>query len=280
MSRPQRYLLAGVMGSPIMHSRSPAIHNHWLAERGLLGRYVPLAVTPDGLEKALRALHPLGFSGVNLTIPLKEMALPLLDEVDPVARAIGAVNCVVVGEDGRLRGYNYDAFGYVESLREAAPAWRAGAGPAVVLGAGGASRALIAGLLDEGAPQIRLANRTLERAQALAAEFGPRVVPVRWEERSEALAGAALLVNATSMGMKGQPPLEIALDPLPSGALVSDIVYAPLETELLAAARARGHVAVDGLGMLLHQARPAFEKWFGVRPDVTPRLRAEIEATL
>ncbi len=280
MPHAEKYLLAGVMGFPIMHSRSPAIHNYWLAEYGMLGHYAPLAVKPDGLEKALRALHPLGFAGVNLTIPLKELALPMLDEVDPVAQAIGAVNCVVVDDDGRLRGFNYDAFGYVESLRETAPDWRANQGPAVVLGAGGAARAILAGLLAEGAPEIRLANRTPERAQQLATEFGARVRAIAWDEREEALAGAALLVNTTSMGMTGQPPLEIALDDLPAGALVSDIVYAPLETDLLARAKRRGGRAVDGLGMLLHQARPAFRDWFGPMPKVTPELRRKIEASL
>ena len=263
-----------------MHSRSPAIHNHWLVEYGLLGHYAPLAVKPEGLEKALRALHPLGFSGVNLTIPLKELAMPLLDEIDPVARAIGAVNCVVVGQDGSLRGFNYDAFGYVASLRDAAPGWRASSGPAVVLGAGGAARAILAGLIGEGAKEIRLANRTLERAQKLAAEFGPRVKAVEWDERDDALSGAALLVNTTSMGMIGQPPLDISLDALPAHALVSDIVYVPMETDLLAQARKRGLKGVGGLGMLLHQARPAFRDWFGPMPKVTPELRRRIEASL
>jgi shikimate dehydrogenase len=280
MPHADHYLLAGVMGFPIMHSRSPAIHNHWLAEYGLLGHYAPLAVKPEGLEKALRALHPLGFSGVNLTIPLKELAMPLLDEIDPVARAIGAVNCVVVGAHGKLRGFNYDAFGYVESLREAAPAWRADSGPAVVLGAGGAARAILAGLIGEGAKEIRIANRTFERAQKLAAEFGPSVHAIDWDEREDALDGAALVVNTTSMGMSGQPPLDLALDALPTTALVSDIVYVPLETDLLAQARKRGIKAVDGLGMLLHQARPAFRDWFGPMPKVSPELRKKIEASL
>jgi shikimate dehydrogenase len=280
MSHQKRYLLAGVMGCPIMHSRSPRIHNLWLAEHGLIGHYAPLLIEPAGLEKALHALAPLGFSGVNLTIPLKELALNIVDRIDPLAQSIGAINCVVVGSDGALEGYNYDAFGFVASLREQAPDWRADSGPCVVLGAGGASRAIIAGLLAEGAPEIRLANRTLERAQRLAAEFGARVKPLDWREREGALTGASLLVNCTSMGMVGQPPLQIALDDLPKGALVSDIVYAPLETQLLANARARGNVAVDGLGMLLHQARPAFQKWFGILPDVTSALRKTIEATL
>jgi shikimate dehydrogenase len=280
MSHQKRYLLAGVMGSPIMHSRSPRIHNLWLAEHGLTGHYAPLLIEPAGLEKALRALAPLGFSGVNLTIPLKELALDIVDRIDPLAQRIGAINCVVVGADGALEGYNYDAFGFIESLREQAPDWRADSGPCVLLGAGGASRAIIAGLLGEGATEIRLANRTLERAQSLAAEFGSKVKPLDWREREAALGGASLLVNCTSMGMVGQPSLEIALDDLPTRALVSDIVYVPLETQLLANARARGNAAVDGLGMLLHQARPAFHKWFGVLPDVTPALRKAIEANL
>lgn len=280
MTNQKRYLLAGVMGSPIMHSRSPKIHNSWLAEHGLIGHYAPLLVEPAELETALRALAPLGFSGVNLTIPLKELARNVVDRVDPLAASIGAINCVVVASDGALEGYNYDAFGYIASLREQAPNWRADAGSCVLLGAGGASRAIIAGLLAEGAPEILLANRTLERAQALAGEFGARVKPLAWDEREGALAGASLLVNCTSMGMTGQPELEISLEDLPKGATVSDIVYAPLETQLLARARARGHVGVDGLGMLLHQARPAFQKWFGILPDVTPDLRRAIEATL
>ncbi len=280
MPHADHYLLAGVMGFPIMHSRSPAIHNHWIAEYGLLGHYAPLAVKPEGLEKALRALHPLGYAGVNLTIPLKELALPLLDEIDPVAQAIGAVNCVVVEKNGRLRGVNYDAFGFVASLQEAAPGWRANAGPAVVLGAGGAARAVLAGLIGEGAKEIRLVNRTYERAQKLAAEFGPSVQALDWDERESALDGAALLINTTSMGMLGQPPLDIALHGLPADALVTDIVYAPLETDLLAQARHRGLKGVDGLGMLLHQARPAFRDWFGPMPGVTPDLRRKIEASL
>jgi shikimate dehydrogenase len=185
-----------------------------------------------------------------------------------------------VAENGLLRGFNYDAFGFVESLREAAPALRIGASPAVVLGAGGAARAILAGLIGEGAKEIRLANRTFERARQLASEFGPSVQPVEWDEREGALSGAALLVNTTSMGMTGQPPLEIALDGLADTAVVSDIVYAPLETDLLAQARRRGLTCVDGLGMLLHQARPAFRDWFGPMPKVTPELRRKIEASL
>ena len=280
MSHPDRFLLAGVMGWPIMHSRSPKLHGYWLEHYGLAGAYVPLAIKAEGLEAALRALPALGFAGCNLTIPHKEAALRIVDEASPLARRIGAVNCIVVRADGSLEGRNYDAFGFTESLRERAPDLRFDAGPAVVIGAGGASRAILAGLMDEGVPEIRLINRSPARAQALAAEFGAPVRAVPWEAKAQALEGAAILVNTTSQGMVGEAPLDLALDALPVSALVVDIVYAPLETPLLAAARARGNRVVDGLGMLLHQARPAFEAWFGIDPKVTPELRALIEATL
>ncbi len=280
MSHPDRFLLAGVMGWPIMHSRSPRLHRYWLDHYGLAGAYVPLAIKAEGLEAALRALPALGFAGCNLTIPHKEAALRIVDAASPLARRIGAVNCIVVRADGSLEGRNYDAFGFTESLRERAPDLRFAAGPAVVIGAGGASRAILAGLMDEGVPEIRLINRSPARAQALAAEFGEPVRAVPWEARAKALEGAAILVNTTSQGMVGEAPLDLALDALPVSALVVDIVYVPLETPLLAAARARGNRVVDGLGMLLHQARPAFEAWFGIDPKVTPELRALIEATL
>jgi shikimate dehydrogenase len=280
MSHPDRFLLAGVMGWPIMHSRSPKLHGYWLEHYGLAGAYVPLAIRAEGLEAALRALPALGFAGCNLTIPHKEAALRIVDEASPLARRIGAVNCIVVRADGSLEGRNFDAFGFTESLRERAPDLRFDTGPAVVIGAGGASRAILAGLMDEGVPEIRLINRSPARAQALAAEFGAPVRAVPWEARAQALVGAAILVNTTSQGMVGEAPLDLALDALPVSALVVDIVYVPLETPLLAAARARGNRVVDGLGMLLHQARPAFEAWFGIDPKVTPELRALIEATL
>jgi shikimate dehydrogenase len=268
------------MGWPVMHSRSPLIHNQWLAEHGLTGAYLPLAIKPEGLAAALRALAPLGFSGCNLTIPHKEAALALVDSLTPAARAIGAVNCVTVGLDGALTGANHDGFGFVASLSEALPAWQADAGPAVIVGAGGGARAVVYSLIAEGTPEIRLVNRTRKRADALAAALGGPVRVVPWERRREALAGAALLVNTTSQGMAGQPPLDLPLDPLPRDAVVVDIVYVPRVTPLLAAARARGNPALDGLGMLLHQARPAFRDWFGIMPEVTPALRAAIEATL
>ena len=280
MSHPDRFFLAGVMGWPIMHSRSPKLHGYWLDHYGLAGAYLPLAIRAEGLEAALRALPALGFAGCNLTIPHKEAALRIVDEASPLARRIGAVNCIVVRADGSLEGRNYDAFGFTQSLRERAPDLRFDAGPAVVIGAGGASRAILVGLMDEGVPEIRLINRSPARAQALAAEFGGPVRAVPWEARAQALEGAAILVNTTSQGMVGEAPLDLGLDALPVSALVVDIVYVPLETPLLASARARGNRVVDGLGMLLHQARPAFEAWFGIDPKVTPELRALIEATL
>ena len=276
----QVYRLAGVMGFPVMHSRSPLLHNHWLAEHGLTGHYVPLAVQPPNLALALRALPALGFAGVNLTIPHKEAALRLVDRVDEMALRIGAVNCVAVSEDGRLEGYNYDAFGFIASVKETEPGWSAADGRIAILGAGGAARAIIAGLLAEGAADILLMNRTRERADALALEFGARVKTADWAQRSAAIDGCAMLINTTSMGMQGQSELEIDLLRLSAGAIVCDIVYAPLRTALLHRAAKRGARTVDGLGMLLHQARPAFARWFGVLPQVTRALRRKIEATL
>jgi shikimate dehydrogenase len=275
-----RFILAGVMGDPVAHSRSPLIHNHWMEEHGLNGRYVLLHVRIDRLEAALRGLPALGFAGCSLTLPHKIKALAFLDHVTPEALAIGAVNCIVVQEDGSLRGLNTDVYGYIANLREQAPDWRQGAAPAVVLGAGGAARAVIAGLLGEGVPKVRLANRTRAAADELAGVFDARVQVVDWSERSEALDGAGLLVNTTSLGMAGKPPLDIALDALPAGATVSDIVYVPLETPLLAAARQRSLAVSDGLGMLLHQAVPSFAAWTGVTPAVTPALRSKAVASL
>src|SRR5262245_8715494 len=232
MAHGDRYLLAGLMGWPVMHSRSPALHNYWLAQHKLAGSYLPLAIKADGLRAALRALPALGFAGCNLTIPLKETALGLVDMVDPLARRIGAMNCVVVGPDGSLAGYNHDAFGYVESILEAKPDCRADAGPIVVIGAGCGARAVLVSLLDRGAREIRLVNRTPARAQALARELGGPLRALSWDDRHAALKDAAMLVNTTNQGMAGEPPLPLALDALPVRALVSDIVYIPRETPL------------------------------------------------
>ncbi len=267
------------MGWPISHSRSPLIHSHWIAEHGLRGAYVPLAVNPVHLPQALAGLKVLGFAGCNLTLPHKIEALPWLDETDTVAKRIGAVNTLTVRADGSLHGTNTDAFGFIQSLHEAHTTWRADTGPAVVLGAGGAARAVVWALADAGAKDIRLLNRSADKAQAMADEFGPCVKALEWSERHAALDGAALLVNTTTQGMQGQPTLDLQIDALPAQALVSDIVYTPLQTDLLVRAAARGHPTVNGLGMLLHQARPAFASWFGVMPEVTPALWAKVLAT-
>ncbi len=274
-----RFILAGVMGWPVAHSRSPVIHNHWIAQHGLRGSYVLLPVRPERLEDAIRGLGALGFAGCNVTVPHKVSAMALMDDLHPVARRMAAINTIVVREDGSLYGMNNDGAGWMQSLRDADPAWRGDAGPALVLGAGGAARAIVVALLDEGVPEVRLTNRTRERAEALAQEFGPRVKVVDWKERNAAMAGVGLLVNTTTQGMHGQPALDVALDDLPTTALVSDLVYIPQETPLLAAARQRGHRTVGGLGMLINQARPAFQAWFGVLPEVTPGLRAAVQAT-
>ena len=280
MPHPEKFLLAGVMGWPIMHSRSPMLHNYWLGKHGLVGRYVPLAVTVERLAAALRALPALGFSGCNLTLPHKVEALKIVDEVHETAHRIGAINCVIVRPDGSLHGVNNDGWGYVESVVERVPGWRADAGPVVIVGAGGGARAIIVSLLDRSAREIRLVNRSLARAGEVRRQIGGPIELVPWEDRHRALQGAAMIVNTTTQGMVGQPALDLSLDQLPKSALISDIVYTPLETPLLAAARRRGNPTIDGLGMLLHQARPAFQAWFGVLPEVTPELRRMIEETL
>ena len=269
---------AGVMGWPVAHSLSPALHGFWLKQLGIDGSYENLAVPPDRLASALHGLAAKGFAGCNLTIPHKEAALPLMELLDPAARRIGAVNTVVVKPDGALAGFNTDGAGFIGNLRAEIPDWQAGTGPAAVLGAGGAARAIIDALVQNGVPGIILANRHRERAERLAKVFGNKIKVVDWDARNRGLAEAALLVNATSLGMEGNPPLELDLAALPASAAVCDIVYAPLETGLLKAAKARGLRIADGLGMLLHQARPAFEVWFGVLPEVTPELRRAVLA--
>ena len=275
----QKFVLTGVMGWPVAHTRSPAIHNHWIAHYGLKGAYVQLPVQPQNLEAAIRGLPALGFAGCNITVPHKVNAMQLMDTLHPAARRVAAINTVVVQADGSLLGMNNDGYGYIQSLRDAQPDWRGDAGPALVMGAGGAARAIVVALLDEGVPEVRLCNRTQEKAQALKDAFGDRVTVVPWADRNSAMAGVRLLVNTTTQGMHGQPALDVALDDLPAEALVSDAIYIPLETPLLAAARQRGHQTVNGLGMLLNQARPAFQAWFGVQPELTPGLIAAVQAT-
>lgn len=267
------------MGWPVAHSRSPIIHNYWINKYGLHGTYEHMPVEPKNIGIAINKLRSDGYAGCNITLPHKVDAINHMDWVDPLAQRIGAINTVVVQSDGALHGFNHDGFGYIESLREASATWRANDGPVVVLGAGGASRAIIVSLLDAGATEIRLLNRTKTKADDLAQEFGAAVRSFDWHDRNEVLTNASLLVNTTSQGMQGQAELEIDLSQLPISALVSDAIYIPLETALLSSARQRGNPTVNGLGMLLHQARPAFQAWFGIMPKVTPDLIKTITAT-
>jgi len=269
---------AGVIGWPVEHSLSPRLHGYWLETYGIDGVYLPLPVAPPNIEDAILALPKLGFVGANVTVPHKEAAFRIVDGLSDTARKIGAVNTIVCDEDGELYGDNTDVFGFIENIRSAAPDWRADAAPALVLGAGGAARAVIAALIDAGTPEIRLANRTRERADELMTHFGGPLTIVGWEERNAAMAGAGTLVNTTTLGMIGNPPLNVHLSELNDAAVVNDIVYAPLETPLLKAAAARGLTPVDGLGMLLHQARPGFEAWFGRHPVVDEALRDHVLA--
>ncbi len=268
--------LAGVVGWPIGHSLSPRLHGHWLARYGIAGHYVPLQIAAPDLASSLAALPRLGFRGVNVTLPHKEAALALAAGVTDRAARIGAANTLSFTPRG-IHADNTDGYGFVASLRQAVPDWRAARGPALVLGAGGAARAIVAALLDDGAPEVRIANRSADRATALRAHFAAAPVSVLpWAQAETALAEAVTLVNTTSLGMTGQPSLDLGLHAAAPGTLVCDIVYRPLETPLLAAARARGLPAVDGLGMLLHQAVPGFEAWFGRRPEIDDALRAAV----
>ena len=280
MKHHDRFLLAGVMGWPVMHSRSPLMHNYWFKQQDLAGAYVPLAIKPGTVSAALRALQPLGFAGCNVTIPHKQEAMAAIDEVDDIARRIGAVSCVAARADGTLFGTNNDWIGFIDSIKDEHPGWRATSGPVAVIGAGGGARAVCYGLLREGAPEIRLVNRTHARAEELAAEFGAPIRAVRWQQRADALEGVALVVNTTSQGMVGQAALDLPLDRLPRSALAADIVYVPLETPFLAAARARGNPTLNGLGMLIHQGRPAWRLWFGMEPFVTEELRQLMEQSI
>jgi shikimate dehydrogenase len=267
--------LAGVLGWPVSHSRSPRLHGHWLGTLGIDGAYVPLPVHPDRFAPAVRALADLGFRGANVTIPHKQAAFDICDVVDSTAQRAGAVNTLVF-HDGRIEGSNTDGYGFLESVRAEAPGWSAADGPAVLLGAGGAARAVAAALLDSGCPRLTLVNRSPARAEALAKDLGGPITVAD----TPPLHDAGLLVNTTSLGMLGQPALELDLAGLPATAVVADIVYVPLETPLLAKARARALRTVDGLGMLLHQARPGFTAWFGTAPVVDATLRALVAADI
>ena len=276
----ERFHMAAVMGWPVMHSRSPLMHNYWMAQQGLAGTYVFLEIKPGTLEPALKALHPLGFSGCNLTIPHKLDAMSIVDEVDDVAKKIGAISCVVVREDGSLFGTNNDWLGFLGNLKEQQPGWRGDAGPVTVIGAGGGGRAVCYALLQEGVPELRLVNRTREKAERIAEEYGGPITVLPWEDRHDALEGAVLAVNVTNQGMVGEAPLDLRLDKLSDTAVAADIIYTPLDSPYLVAARERGNQTVNGLGMLLHQGPPAWKLWFDVEPTVTAELREQMERSI
>ncbi len=273
MAEQDRIPLAGVIGSPVAHSLSPVLHAHWLARYGLPGHYVPLDVTQADLAEAIRFLPRLGFVGLNVTIPHKETVLKLADIVTDRASLIGAANTLIYRQDGKLHADNTDGYGFIANLRQQAPHWHPATGPAAVLGAGGAARAVLAALLEAGVPEIRIANRTRARSDLMRIEFGARVTVYDWVEAGAMLEGAATLVNTTALGMTGKPELRVPLDGLTRDTIVCDLVYAPLQTGLLEEAAARGCSTVDGLGMLVHQAAPGFERWFGHRPDVDDLAR-------
>lgn len=264
---------ACVIGHPVAHSRSPLIHKHWLGELKIEGDYVRQDVSPEQIGAFLKNFAGSGYVGANVTVPHKEAAFRALKQPDPVAAHLKAANTLWL-ENGELNGMNTDVYGFLAHLDESVPDWNRNARAAVVLGAGGAARAIVYALIQRGLEKIYLVNRTVERAEVIAQEFGAKISAVAWTSLPTKLRDASLVVNATSLGMNGQPPLEVDLKPLREQAIVYDIVYVPLETALLARARGRGLRTVDGLGMLLHQAVPGFEKWFGVRPKVTHALRA------
>lgn len=268
--------LAGVIGAPIAHSKSPRLHGHWLARYGITGYYVPLEVAQSDIADVIRMLPRMGFVGANVTIPHKETVLRLADTVTDRAALIGAVNTLTYAKDGKIHADNTDGYGFIANLRQNAPDWRPQAGPAAVLGAGGAARAVVSALLEAGTPEIRIANRTRARSEALRTEFGARVVVFDWVQAGNMLEEALTVVNTTALGMTGKPDLRVPLDAINPHAVVNDLVYAPLQTQFLRDAAALGCKTVDGLGMLLHQAAPGFERWFGHKPEVDAAARAAV----
>ena len=268
--------LSGVIGSPIAHSRSPLLHNYWLKRYGLKGYYIPMEIAQGNLQRALETLPMVGFVGANVTIPHKEHVLKIADIVTDRAALIGAANTLIFRKDGRIHADNTDGAGFVANLRQNAPSCDPKAGPAAVLGAGGAARAVIAALLELGVPEIRLANRTRVRAESLRSDFGAKIVVHDWVQAGAMLEDCATVVNTTSLGMTGKKEMRISLEAISPKAVVNDLVYAPLRTPFLNDAESRGCMTVDGLGMLLHQAAPGFERWFGQRPEVDEETRQAV----
>lgn len=272
MFKSKNFLKAGVMGFPIKHSLSPLMHNYWFKEKNINGSYVPILTKPADLEIALESLQSLGFSGCNLTIPLKEIALKFIDEFDEVAKIIGAVNCVTVKPNGTLYGTNYDWLGFINALKYEFPNLNLEKKKVSLIGAGGSSRAICFGLLKEGVSQIRIVNRTREKAEILSSDFGPRLKVFEWEQRNSSLDNTDLLVNTTNQGMETENKLDLSLEALPKKAIVYDIIYNPLETPLLKEAKSRGNKTINGLSMLVHQAIPAWSQWFGKTPEISEDL--------
>lgn len=270
-----RIPLAGVIGSPVAHSKSPALFSHWLRKNGIKGHYVPMDIAEQDFEEAVRTLPKVGFVGANVTIPYKEKALALADEVSDRARQIGAANTLEF-KDGKIFADNTDGYGFIENLRQNAPNWDPAAGPVTVFGAGGAARAVLSALLEAGAPEIRLTNRTRARAEILQSEFGDKIQVYDWVQAANIIDGCKTVVNTSSLGMTGKAELRVPLDGLRNGMLVTDLVYSPLQTRLLRVAEDQEAQTVDGLGMLLHQAVPGFERWFGQRPEVDEATRATV----
>jgi shikimate dehydrogenase len=268
--------LAGVIGHPIAHSRSPALHGFWLRRYGVKGHYIPMDVAPADLEATLRLLPKIGFVGLNVTIPHKEAVLKIADVITDRAALIGAANTLIFRKDGKIHADNTDGAGFIANLRQNAPHWAPAAGPAAVFGAGGAARAVVAALIEVGVPEIRISNRSRPRAEALRADFGAKLVVYDWVQAANMLERAATVINTTSLGMAGKPEFRVPLDALERGAVVNDLVYNPLKTQFLSEAEARGALTVDGLGMLLHQAAPGFERWFGPTPVVDDETRQAV----
>lgn len=275
-SPPSKIPLAGVIGAPIAHSKSPRVHRHWLARYGVQGFYIPMDVSAADLRDVLKTLPKAGFVGVNITIPHKEAVLDIADLITDRATLIGAANTLIFRQDGKIHADNTDGYGFLENLRAGAPGWVPKSGPAAVLGAGGAARAVLASLLEAGVPEILISNRTRVRAEKLQEDFGNRITVVDWVKAGNMMEQASLVVNTSSLGMVGKPDMRVPLDGLKTGTVVTDLVYTPLKTRLLEVAEERGCITVDGLGMLLHQAVPGFERWFGPRPVVDDETRAAV----
>ncbi len=265
--------LAGVIGFPISHSKSPRLHRHWLRKYGRLGDYVPLHVHDENLEQVIRTMPKMGFVGANVTIPHKTKIMGIADQISDRATLIGAANTLHFRQDGSIYADNTDGYGFMANLKQGAPDWDPKSGPAAIFGAGGAARAIIVALADAGVPEIFLSNRTRPKAEALKAEFGARITVVDWVQAGNMIDDAMTVINTTSLGMVGAPEFRVPLDGLRPEQLVTDIVYTPLKTHLLQTAERAGCTIVDGLGMLLHQGVPGFERWFGVRPEVDEELR-------